>query len=40
MSDMDDIVSLGGNTDANFDSDVIPNNADKLQTRYESTRGK
>lgn len=39
MSDMDNILSLGENTDNNFDSDVILDNADKMQTGSESTRG-
>lgn len=38
MSDMDDTLSLGENTDDNFDSDVITDNADKCKSK--STRGK
>jgi hypothetical protein len=40
MSDRDaDILSLGENSDDNLDSD-LPDNADKIHTRSESTRGK
>lgn len=40
MSDMDDMLSPVEDTDDNFYSDVIPDNAVKKQTRSESTRGK
>lgn len=40
MLDMDDVLSLGENTDDTFDSDVIADNADKNANKVREYEGK